>query len=134
MGGFQPRVGVLRVSLKVGLVGSTLELTVALSFGFKACEDDLVPQAKRGGWDGGTCYKGQGWGECREFNFGMGVCYHRVCYGFFWDGGAKVKEMIKQLVVTVCVLYPGAQVTSTTPGWGTAPGGTTGSPWPYSRR
>ena len=30
----------------------------------------LVLKVKLGSWDGATCYKAQGFGECRELNFG----------------------------------------------------------------
>ena len=37
-------------------------------------------QVNLGTWDGATCYKAQGFGECRELNFGERITLiHRLC-------------------------------------------------------
>ena len=33
-----------------------------------------MKKVKLGSWDGATCYKAQGFGECRQLNFGEKIC------------------------------------------------------------
>ena len=64
---------------------------------------------KLGSWDGATCYKAQGFGECMQLNLG---------------------EKIYLIIIT---FSPNQQGTDGTREWGIVHGGIIGTPWNCSR-